>query len=100
VTARGSKLHAPAGDALANSDRPAIIAWRDRMASPAGKLRYRLRGQTIEWVNAGARNRGLYGVLVRGSGKVRAVALWHAMAHNVSRVLRISALRAIVWQTA
>ena len=100
VAARGSALHAPLGDALANCDRPAIVAWRQRMQSEAGKLLYRMRGQTIEWVNAGARNRGLYGVLVRGVQKVRAVALWHAMAHNLHRIIRTPALRQIAWKTA
>ena len=100
VTARGSKLHAPAGAALADSASPAILAWRERMASEAGKQLYRRRGQTIEWVNAGARNRGLYGVTVRGTLKVRAVALWHALAHNLRCIIRIPRLREIAWKTA
>jgi hypothetical protein len=100
VAACGSALHAPLGDALANCDSPPIVAWWQRMQSEAGKLLYRLRGQTIEWVNAGARNRGLYGVLVRGVQKVRAVALWHAMAHNLHRIIGIPALRQIAWNTA
>ena len=58
VAARGSALHAPLGDALANCDRPAIVAWRQRMQSEAGKLLYRMRGQTIEWVNAGRATEG------------------------------------------
>ncbi|HEY4044985.1 MAG TPA: IS1182 family transposase [Rhodopila sp.] len=100
VTARGSKLHAPLGTALARSDSPAIVAWRKLMASEPGKLLYRRRGQTIEWVNAGARGRGLYGVNVRGTRKVRAVALWHALAHNLRCILRIPRLREIAWTTA
>ncbi len=98
--ARGSNLHAPLGDALATCDSPPIIAWRERMQSEAGKTLYRLRGQTIEWVNAGARNRGLYGVLVRGRQKARAVALWYAMAHNLDRIIRSPALCQIAWKAA
>ncbi len=60
VAERGSKVHAPAGQALAKCDSPAIVAWRQLMASEAGKLLFRKRGQTIEWVNAGARNNGLF----------------------------------------
>ena len=38
---------------------------------------------TAECVNAQARNRGLVRLLVRGLQKVKAVALWFAIAHNV-----------------
>ncbi len=100
VVARGSKLHAPLGEALAKCDSPPIVAWRERMQSEAGKKLYRMRGQTIEWVNAGARNDGLYGVVVRGVQKVRAVALWHALAHNLRCVIRIPTLHKIAWITA
>lgn len=100
VAARGSKLHAPPGDVLANCDSPPIVAWREPMQSDAGKTLYRMRRQTIEWVNAGARNDGLYGVLVRGGQKVPAVALWQAMAHNLHRITRIAPLRQIAWKLA
>jgi len=97
VAASGTALHAPLGDALANCASRLIVAWRERMQSEAGKTLYRMRGQTIEWVNAGARNRRLYGVLVRGVQKVRAVALWHAIAHNFQCIVRIPALRQIAY---
>jgi transposase len=97
VAARGSALHAPLGDKLATCDSPAIVALRARMQSESGKTLYRMRGQTIEWVNAGARNDGLYGVLVRGVQKVRAVALWHAMAHNLRCIIRVPALQKLAW---
>jgi transposase len=100
VVAGGSKLHAPSGDALANSQSPAIVAWRTLMASEAGKQLYRARAQTIEWVNAGARNRGLYSVLVRGLQKVRAVTLWQALAHNLRCMIRIPTLRERAWKAA
>lgn len=100
VTTRGSELHAPLGEALANCDSPPIVAWRERMQSEAGKTLYRMRGQTIEWVNAGARNDGLYGVVVRGVEKVRAIALWHAMAHNLRCIIRIPTLHKAAWITA
>jgi transposase len=72
-------------------DGPGVAAWRRRMGTAEAKAVYPLRASTAEWVNAGARNRGLYQVRVRGLNKVLAVALLHALAHNL---LRAEALRA------
>jgi transposase len=66
-------------------DSPIVADWRVRMGTNAAKAIYKLRGQTAECVNAIARNRGLYRFLVRGLRKVRAIALWFALAHNVNR---------------
>lgn len=66
------------------ADTPAIASWRERMQTEAAKAIFRLRGQTIEWVNSGLRRRGLHQVRVRGREKVRAVALWHALASNIA----------------
>lgn len=68
-----------------DGDSAVVAAWRMRMATEAAKAIYRLRGQTAECVNAIARNRGLCRFLVRGLRKVRTVALWFALAHNVNR---------------
>lgn len=64
-------------------DPPAIAAWRIRMGTPEGQERYRARGETAEWVNALARNRGLQRLRVRGTERVRAAVTWFALAHNV-----------------
>lgn len=72
-------------------DAEGVAAWRVRMGSAEAHGVYRERGATAEWVNAGARNRGLYQVRVRGRLKVLAVLLWQALAHNL---LRAVALRA------
>lgn len=79
--------------AAKRGDKPAVVAWRARMGSAEGKQTYRLRAQTAEWANAQLRNRGLYQVRVRGLEKVRAVVLWQALAHNLTRgaVLRAAA---------
>ncbi len=66
-------------------DGPGVSAWRQRMGTSEAKTTYRLRAQTAEWVNAGARNRGLYQVTIRGQQKVLAVALLHALVHNLLR---------------
>jgi IS5 family transposase len=59
------------------------------MESDAAKAIYKERAATIECVNAQVRNRGLRQVLVRGLKKVRAVALWHALAHNLRIAMRL-----------
>jgi transposase len=71
-------------------DAPAVAAWRQRMGTAEAQGLYRLRGQTAEWANAGARQHGLVQVPVRGLQKVLAVALLCALAHNL---LREKALR-------
>lgn len=65
-------------------DPPEVAAWRRRMASEKAKEIYKERAATVECVNAQARNRGLTRFLVRGIDKVKAVALWHALAHNMA----------------
>ena len=68
----------------------AVTQWRQRMGTEQAKAIYKDRAATAECVNALARQRGLVQLVVRGLAKVRAVALWHALAHNV---LRMAALR-------
>jgi len=84
--------HTPRDD-----DSPAVAEWRQRMATEEAKAIYRERAATAECVNALARNRGLQRFLVRGLRKVKAVALWYALAHNLMRAV---ALRAAAAQTA
>jgi transposase len=70
-----------------------VAEWRHRMGTEQAKTIYKERAATAECVNALARRRGLLQLLVRGVAKVRAIALWHALAHNV---LRMGTLRAAV----
>ncbi len=74
-------------------DSEKVAEWRQRMGTEEAKAIYKERAATAECVNALARRRGMLQFLVRGVKKVRAVALWHALAHNV---LRIGQLRAAV----
>jgi transposase len=78
------EAHEPRGD-----DSPAVADWRRRMATEEAKEIYKQRASTAECVNAQARNRGLQRFLVRGLFKVRAVALWYALAHNLMRAVAI-----------
>ena len=76
-------------------DSDAVAAWRARMATDQAKVIYKDRAATAECVNALARGRGLVRFLVRGLAKVRAVALWHAVAHNVMRMATLRAAAAV-----
>jgi transposase len=76
-------------------DSDLIAAWRARMGTQQAKE----VAATAECVNAQARNRGLRQFLVRGLEKVRSVALWLALAHNLVRAAALraeAALRALV----
>jgi transposase len=68
-------------------DSQALAQWRQRMGSEAAKEIYKQRAATAECVNAIARGRGLSQFLVRGLNKVKAVALWYALAHNLMRAM-------------
>ncbi len=72
-------------------DSPAVAAWRARMATAKAQEIYKERAAAAECVNAQARNRGLVRLLVRGVRKVKAIALWFAVAHNVMRALSLRA---------
>jgi len=72
-------------------DSPAVAAWRARMATEEAKAIYKERAATAECVNAHARNRGLHQLRVRGQLKAKAIALWHALAHNMMRAVSLRA---------
>jgi transposase len=96
VTAAGVRVLAPAPQPRTDrdphrpvpKDSPALAAWRVRMGTDEAKATYRLRAATIECVNAKARVRhGLTQLRVRGVGRVRCVAVWVAVAHNLMVLL-------------
>lgn len=70
-------------------DAEGVALWRQRMGTAEAQTIYRERASAAEWVNAGARNRGLYPVRVRGRMKVLAVLLWQALAHNLVRAVTL-----------
>ena len=78
--------HTPRG-----GDSAAVASWRVRMGTDEAKTIYKERASTAECVNAIARNRGLQQFRVRGLVKVRAVALWYALAHNLVRAATLRA---------
>ena len=75
-----------------HGDSPAVAEWRVRMGCDQARQIYRERAATAECVNAIARQRGLLRFMVRGRRKARAVALWHALAHNLMRARTLGAL--------
>ena len=65
------------------TDSEIIAQWRQRMGTEEGKAIYKLRS-LVELPNAHARSRyGIQQVRVRGRRKVRCVALWVAITHNL-----------------
>lgn len=70
-----------------------IKDWRQRMTTDEAGAIMKKRGR-IERVNANFKNRGFGTLLVRGLAKVQAIALWHALAHNLTTALRLRAMAA------
>jgi len=67
----------------APTDSAVIAEWRQRMGTAEGKAMYKQRS-LVELPNAQARSRyGIQQVRVRGRRKVRCVALWVAIVHDV-----------------
>jgi transposase len=75
-------------------DTPVITEWRQRMATPEAQAIYKERAATAELANAQARNRGLWQFRVRGLTKVKTMALWYALAHNLMRAVALRAAAA------
>jgi transposase len=100
---RGTKVYAPVPQPKDPTrdrhvplltDGEQVREWRQRMGTEQAKAVYRQRASTSECVNAQARNRGLVRLLVRGLVKVRAIALWFAIAHNLVCGARLRARKA------
>jgi hypothetical protein len=74
-------------------EHAALKAWRARMDSEEGKASYRRRLR-IEGVNGNLKMRGFGRLVVRGLRNLRAVALLHALAHNLWRAHQLLAAAA------
>ena len=79
----------PKAQHTGRSGQPLIVAWRERMKTEEAKKKYKLRSSTVEWSNARVRQQGLQQLTVRGRAKVLAIALWHALTHNVLRTFAL-----------
>ena len=67
------------------TDSAEVAKWRKRMGTEEAKEIYKQRAATAECVNAQARNRGMGQFMVRGVEKVKSIATWFAIAHNMAR---------------
>ena len=72
------------------ADSEPLGEWRERMGTDEAKQIYKDRAASIECTNAHLRNRGLQCFNVCGLSKARAVLLWHALAHNLKRMLALN----------
>jgi transposase len=70
-------------------DREGVLAWRERMASEAGKALYKRRS-ICECIHARWRNWDLRQLTVRGIEKVRAVVLCYALTNNILQGHRLA----------
>ncbi|TSE18248.1 hypothetical protein Talka_02275 [Tepidimonas alkaliphilus] len=86
----------PASDPHApkRGDSPAIAQWRARMGTPQAASIDKPHASRVECVNAQLRRRGLLRFNVCGLLKAQAVLLWHALAHNLQRMLSLQAAAA------
>lgn len=73
-------------------DSDEFANFRARMAKDEYRELYKTRPSIAEFPNAVCRNRNLRQFQVRSLVKVKAVALWHALAFNLTRMLKLGAL--------
>jgi len=73
-------------------DTDEYAVFRARMADPEYQKLYKSRPSIAEFPNADCRNRNLRQFRVRGLVKVKAVALWHALAFNFLRLTHLKEL--------
>jgi transposase len=78
------------------TDSDEVAEWRQRMGTKKAKKIYKERAATAECVNAQARNRGLGQFLVRGLDKVKSIAQWFAITHNMARSFALQPQPAIL----
>lgn len=69
-----------------DGETPEMTAYRQRMGTAEAKTIYKRRSAIAEFPNADCRNRGLTQLRVRGLVKIKAQALWHALAFNLLRM--------------
>ena len=73
-------------------DTDEYAAFRERMAQPHYQELYKQRPSIAEFPNAVCRNHNLRQFPVRGLVKAKAVALWHALAFNLQRMVNLEIL--------
>ena len=84
ITERGGDPHA-----RRPNDTDEMAKFRERMKTDEAKAVFKRRPSIAEFPNAEFRNRGLQQFRVRGTEKVRAVSLWHAITYNFMRMMSL-----------
>ncbi len=79
-----------------SGDTAEMAAFRTRMGTPAAKERYRWRCSVAEFPNADCRNRGLTQFRIRGLAKAMSQTLWHVLAFNFLRFVRLGYLTKVM----
>mgnify|MGYP006309060729 CR=1 FL=1 len=74
-------------------DAPPVLARRARMASEDDQPIDKERAATSEWVDTQTRGRGFQQMPVRGLVEAKAIALWHAIGHNLTHLIAPLAAR-------
>lgn len=82
--------------ALRPGDSAEMAAFRVRMGTQEAKDIYKRRSAIAEFPNADCRNRGLTQFRVRGLVKAKAQTLWHVLAFNFSRMLKLDYLEVVM----
>jgi hypothetical protein len=77
-------------------ESPEMGQFRQRMQTPEAKAIYKHRCSVAEFPNADCRNRGLYQFRVRSCVKAKAQVLWHALAYNLLRMLKLGFLEKVM----
>ena len=72
-----------------------FVSLAQEFGSQQAEVVMKERAATAECVNAQARNRGMIQLRVRGHLKAKAIALWHALAHNLMRAVSLRAAAAV-----
>jgi transposase len=86
------KQHGKDPHARQSGDTDEYAAFRARLAEEKYQQMYKQRPSVAEFPNADCRNRNLRQFRVRGLLKIKAVALWHALAFNLMRMLNLGVL--------
>lgn len=92
--AKQLKRHGKDPHARQKGDTDEYENFRKRMAKKEYQDLYKTRPSVAEFPNADCRNRNLRQFNVRGLAKVKAVALWHALAFNFLRMLNLGVFTA------
>jgi hypothetical protein len=77
-------------------DSDEMASFRQRMGTETAKKIYKQRCSVAEFPNADCRNRGLQQFRVRGCRKAKAQTLWHVLAFNLLRMIRLGFLEKVI----